>query len=191
MACALSFPVMLLCPDYHQVTQFGPDDNYKEEEEEEIFYITLKLGNIEPVLIPSCDSYHLVVSPFLCSSSCGSLYSRAWTLRCHFYILLGRCSRVGTRQCWGGNVCALGWRNPVHRKSTIFWPLNMKTQYPIGSAHSSRAASEKCESKRRPKPTLANLCWIALLGNSHLYHTSAGLERWRSSQRISVSSVHV
>ncbi len=51
---------MSFCPDYHQVTQFGPDDDY--EEEEEIFYVTLELGNVEPALIPSCDSYYLVVS---------------------------------------------------------------------------------------------------------------------------------
>ncbi|SJL06780.1 uncharacterized protein ARMOST_10122 [Armillaria ostoyae] len=58
---------MSLCPGYHQVTQFGPDDDY--EEEEEIFYVTLELGNVEPVLIPSCDSYYLVgldtPTPFL------------------------------------------------------------------------------------------------------------------------------
>ncbi|SJL06801.1 uncharacterized protein ARMOST_10143 [Armillaria ostoyae] len=38
---------MSLCPGYHQVTQFGPDDDY------EIFYVTLELGNVEPSLIPS------------------------------------------------------------------------------------------------------------------------------------------
>ncbi|KAK0234785.1 hypothetical protein EDD85DRAFT_1025570 [Armillaria nabsnona] len=57
---------MSLCPGYHQVTQFGPDDGY---EEEEIFYVTLELRNVEPVLIPSCDSYYLVgldtPTPFL------------------------------------------------------------------------------------------------------------------------------
>ncbi|PBK83372.1 hypothetical protein ARMGADRAFT_1089495 [Armillaria gallica] len=42
--------------------RFRPDDDY--EEEEEIFYVTLELGNVEPALIPSCDSYHLVVSTF-------------------------------------------------------------------------------------------------------------------------------
>ncbi|KAK0489805.1 hypothetical protein EDD18DRAFT_1109950 [Armillaria luteobubalina] len=34
---------MALCPGYHQVTQFGPDGGY--EEEEEITYIALELGN--------------------------------------------------------------------------------------------------------------------------------------------------
>ncbi|KAK0218898.1 hypothetical protein IW262DRAFT_1063085 [Armillaria fumosa] len=57
---------MSLCPGYHQVTQFRPDDDY---EEIEIFYITLELGNIEPSLILSCESYHLVgldtPTPFL------------------------------------------------------------------------------------------------------------------------------
>ncbi|PBK79242.1 hypothetical protein ARMGADRAFT_175011 [Armillaria gallica] len=59
---------MSLCPGYYQVTQFGPNDDY-EEEEEEIFYVTLELRNVEPSLIPSCDSYHLVgldtPTPFL------------------------------------------------------------------------------------------------------------------------------
>ncbi|KAK0485375.1 hypothetical protein EDD18DRAFT_1293091 [Armillaria luteobubalina] len=57
---------MSLCPGYHQVTQFGPDDDY---EEEEIIYVTLELMNVEPSLIPSCGSYHLVgldtPTPFL------------------------------------------------------------------------------------------------------------------------------
>ncbi len=59
---ALSLPVMLLCPGYYQVTQFRPDNDY--EEEQEIFYATLKLGNVKPILILNCDSYHLVVSTF-------------------------------------------------------------------------------------------------------------------------------
>ncbi|PBK60833.1 hypothetical protein ARMSODRAFT_897534 [Armillaria solidipes] len=58
---------MSLCPGYLQVNAFGPDDDY--EEDEEIFYVTLELGNVEPSLIPSCDSYHLVCldtpTPFL------------------------------------------------------------------------------------------------------------------------------
>ncbi|PBK83391.1 hypothetical protein ARMGADRAFT_945093 [Armillaria gallica] len=58
---------MSLCPGYHQVNAFGPDDDY--EEEEVIFYVTLELGNVEPALIPSCDSYQLVgldtPTPFL------------------------------------------------------------------------------------------------------------------------------
>ncbi len=58
-----SLPAMSLCLGYHQVTQFGPGDDY--EEEEEIFYVTLELGNVEPSLISSCDSYYLVVSTFL------------------------------------------------------------------------------------------------------------------------------
>ncbi|PBK83365.1 hypothetical protein ARMGADRAFT_861494, partial [Armillaria gallica] len=55
------------CPGHHKVNQFGPDDDY--EEEEEIFYVTLELGNVEPALIPSSDSYYLVdldtPTPFL------------------------------------------------------------------------------------------------------------------------------
>ncbi len=62
LARALSLPAMSLYPGYHQVNAFGPDDDY--EEEEEIFYVTLELENVEPALIPSCDSYYLVVSTF-------------------------------------------------------------------------------------------------------------------------------
>ncbi|KAK0218900.1 hypothetical protein IW262DRAFT_1494898 [Armillaria fumosa] len=50
---------MSLYSGYHQVTQFGPNADYKEEEEL-ILYVTLELENVEPALIPSCDSYHLV-----------------------------------------------------------------------------------------------------------------------------------
>ncbi len=63
LAGALSLTPMSLCLGYHQVTKFGPGDDY--EEEEEIFYVTLELGNVEPALISSCDSYYLVVSTFL------------------------------------------------------------------------------------------------------------------------------
>ncbi|PBK82141.1 hypothetical protein ARMGADRAFT_947113 [Armillaria gallica] len=57
LARGLSLTAMSLCSGYHQVNQFGPDNDY---EEESIFYITLELGNVEPSLIPSCDSYYLV-----------------------------------------------------------------------------------------------------------------------------------
>ncbi|KAK0477674.1 hypothetical protein IW261DRAFT_1485838, partial [Armillaria novae-zelandiae] len=107
---------MSLCPGYHPVTQFGPDDDY--EEEEEIFYITLELSNVEPSLIPRCNSYHLV---------------------------------------------GLGTPTPFLQLA--------------GTALKGRHETLS-------KPTRANLCWIALLGTSHLYHAGAGLERWRSSLRI-------
>ncbi|PBK82138.1 hypothetical protein ARMGADRAFT_947123, partial [Armillaria gallica] len=55
-----SLPAMSICSGYHQVNAFGPGDDY--EKEEEIFYVTLELGNVEPVLIPSCDSYYLVLA---------------------------------------------------------------------------------------------------------------------------------
>jgi hypothetical protein len=49
-----------LCPGYKQVEEFGPDEEY---EEEEISYVTLDLGNVEPTLVPSASSYHLIVDP--------------------------------------------------------------------------------------------------------------------------------
>ncbi|KAG7442116.1 uncharacterized protein BT62DRAFT_936471 [Guyanagaster necrorhizus] len=58
---------MSLCSGYQKVDQFGPDDEY--EDEEEIFYVTLELGHVEPTLIASCDSYQLIgldtATPFL------------------------------------------------------------------------------------------------------------------------------
>ncbi|PBK83388.1 hypothetical protein ARMGADRAFT_675996 [Armillaria gallica] len=146
---------MSLCPGYYQVTQFGPNDDY-EEEEEEIFYVTLELRNVEPSLIPSCDSYHLV----------------AWIPRHHFYDWLGRCSRLGTRRCWVRSCCSLNMNTQYPT-----WRTH-------GSESASEKCDSKRRAKPKPKLTLAHLYWIALLRNSHLYHAGAGRERWRLSLRI-------
>lgn len=48
-----------LCPGYNQVEEFGPDEEY---EEEEVSYVTLDLGGeIEPTLIASSSNYRLIV----------------------------------------------------------------------------------------------------------------------------------
>ncbi|GLB42995.1 putative TFIIIC subunit [Lyophyllum shimeji] len=56
-----------LCPGYKQVDAFGPDEEY--EDEEEVAYVTLDLGNIEPTLVPSSSTYRLIgldtPTPFL------------------------------------------------------------------------------------------------------------------------------
>ncbi|KIM42156.1 hypothetical protein M413DRAFT_52784, partial [Hebeloma cylindrosporum] len=49
-----------LCPGYKQVESFGPDEEY-EDEEEEVCYVTLDLGNVEPTLVPSSSSYRLIL----------------------------------------------------------------------------------------------------------------------------------
>ncbi|PBK65833.1 hypothetical protein ARMSODRAFT_939878 [Armillaria solidipes] len=58
---------MSLCPGYKQVDAFGPDDDY--EDEEEVSYVTLDLGSVEPSLLPSSASYRLIgldtPTPFL------------------------------------------------------------------------------------------------------------------------------
>ncbi|KAF6749158.1 hypothetical protein DFP72DRAFT_893274 [Ephemerocybe angulata] len=63
---ASEVPTSLL-PGYQQIEEFGPDDEY--EGEEEISYITLDLGNVEPTLVPSASGYHLIgldtPTPFL------------------------------------------------------------------------------------------------------------------------------
>ncbi|KAK0203031.1 hypothetical protein DFS33DRAFT_949891 [Desarmillaria ectypa] len=58
---------MSLCLGYKQVNAFGPDDDY--EDEEEVSYVTLDLGSVEPSLLPSSASYRLIgldtSTPFL------------------------------------------------------------------------------------------------------------------------------
>lgn len=53
-------PGISLCPGYHQVDAFGSNEEY--ESEEEITYVTLDLGAVEPTLVPSSSSYRLIVS---------------------------------------------------------------------------------------------------------------------------------
>ncbi|TFK28540.1 hypothetical protein FA15DRAFT_700985 [Coprinopsis marcescibilis] len=56
-----------LVPGFKQVESFGPDEEY--EDEEEVTYVTLDLGNVEPTLVPSASSYYLIgldtPTPFL------------------------------------------------------------------------------------------------------------------------------
>jgi hypothetical protein len=53
-------PSLSLCPGFKQVEAFGPDEDY-EDEEEEVSYVVLDLGAIEPALVPSSTSYRLIV----------------------------------------------------------------------------------------------------------------------------------
>ncbi|KAK0502472.1 hypothetical protein EDD18DRAFT_1458648 [Armillaria luteobubalina] len=154
-----SLPAMSLCPGYHQVTQFRPEDDY--EEEEEIIYITLELGNVEPTLIPSCDGDHLVgldtPTPFL---------QLAGT------VLKGRHETLGTESLFSEHEGAACYMEST-RQRICFREVRLE---------------EKGKAKAKPKR--ANLCWIALLGNSHLYHAGAGLERRRSFPSITDAIVH-
>ncbi|KIJ67217.1 hypothetical protein HYDPIDRAFT_84729 [Hydnomerulius pinastri MD-312] len=57
-----------LVPGYRQVEAFGPNEDYLEEDEE-ISYVTLDLGVVEPTLLPSSSTYRLIgldtPTPFL------------------------------------------------------------------------------------------------------------------------------
>lgn len=53
-----------LCPGYKHVEAFVTDDIY--ESEEEVSYITLDLGDVEPQLVPSSTTYRLIVR-FYCN----------------------------------------------------------------------------------------------------------------------------
>ncbi|KAJ8473946.1 hypothetical protein ONZ51_g7529 [Trametes cubensis] len=47
-----------MIPGYKHVDSFGPDEDY--ETDEEIEYVTLDLGTIEPTLVPSSSTYRLI-----------------------------------------------------------------------------------------------------------------------------------
>ena len=49
-----------LCPGYKQVEAFGLEEEY--EDEEEVSYVILDLGNVEPTLVPTSSTYRLIVS---------------------------------------------------------------------------------------------------------------------------------
>lgn len=49
-----------LCPGYKQVEAFGPEEEY--EDEEEVSYVVLDLGNVEPTLVPTSSTYRLIVN---------------------------------------------------------------------------------------------------------------------------------
>lgn len=55
-----------LFPGFSQVEAFGPDETYEHLEDgeidEEVVYVTLDLGQVEPTLVPSTSSYRLIVS---------------------------------------------------------------------------------------------------------------------------------
>ena len=57
-----------LCPGYAHVSSFGPDEDYERDEDEEIkeevSYVTLDLGSVEPTLVPSSSNYRLIVGSF-------------------------------------------------------------------------------------------------------------------------------
>lgn len=63
-------PPTSLCPGYKQVEAFSPDDDYySDDNEEDVSYVTLDLGDIEPTLVPSSSTYRLIgldtPTPFL------------------------------------------------------------------------------------------------------------------------------
>ncbi|EIN07349.1 hypothetical protein PUNSTDRAFT_70589 [Punctularia strigosozonata HHB-11173 SS5] len=63
-----SAPRKTLIPGYRHVESFGPDEEY-ESGEEEVEYVTLDLGTVEPTLVPSSSTYRLIgldtPTPFL------------------------------------------------------------------------------------------------------------------------------
>lgn len=64
-------PAQSLVPGYKQVEEFGSDEEY--EEEEEVYYVTLDLGTVQPTLLPNCSTYRLIVRSVVRISS--SMYT--------------------------------------------------------------------------------------------------------------------
>ncbi|KAG6915768.1 hypothetical protein DXG01_009884 [Tephrocybe rancida] len=58
-----------LYPGYKHVSSFGDASEYASDEEEQVSYVTLDLGSIEPSLVPSSSTYRLIgldtPTPFL------------------------------------------------------------------------------------------------------------------------------
>jgi general transcription factor 3C polypeptide 6 len=58
-----------LAPGCRHVDAFDSDENYEHDEQgeviEEISYVTLDLGPVEPSLVPSSSTYRLIVRRFL------------------------------------------------------------------------------------------------------------------------------
>jgi hypothetical protein len=54
-----------LAPGFRQVDAFDSDEHYERDENgeiiEEISYVTLDLGAVEPTLVPSSSTYRLIV----------------------------------------------------------------------------------------------------------------------------------
>ena len=66
----MSAPETSLAPGYKQVEAFGPDEEY--ESEEEVEYVTLDLGAVEPALVPSSSSFRLIVRLHLAEATCAT-----------------------------------------------------------------------------------------------------------------------
>ena len=55
----MSSPTSVCPPGYKHVESFSNDNDY--ESGEEVSYVTLDLGDVEPQLVPSATTYHLIV----------------------------------------------------------------------------------------------------------------------------------
>ena len=52
-----------LCPGYQHVENFESSvGGFEYEEEEEVMYVTLDLGDLHPTLLPTCTGYRTAVS---------------------------------------------------------------------------------------------------------------------------------
>ena len=64
-SAVMSSAISTLVPGYHHVEQFGDDDEYERDEHgniiEEVEYVTLDVGVVEPTLVPSTTAYRLIV----------------------------------------------------------------------------------------------------------------------------------
>lgn len=83
---------------------FGPDEEY--ESGEEVEYVTLDLGTVEPALVPSSSSYRLIVRLSPTTMTWATCYYRGWTLRRHSFSSRELCSKGNIRTCLAQNSCS-------------------------------------------------------------------------------------
>ncbi|KAH0835639.1 hypothetical protein J3R83DRAFT_9389 [Lanmaoa asiatica] len=123
-------PTTTLVPGYRQVESFGPDEDYLEEGEE-VSYVTLDLGVVEPTLLPSTSTYRLIgldtPTPFLQLS--GSIFK-------------------------GRHDTLLGTELPIHgRKNAADTQPNKRTLVHVCSTEQRiRFKEVQLKEKARPEP---------------------------------------
>jgi hypothetical protein len=97
-----------LAPGFRQVDSFDSDEYYERDEQgeiiEEISYVTLDLGAVEPTLVPSSSTYRLIVRghdvpSFLTPRDLP--LRRAWIHPPHFFSSPEQFSRAHTSHCSG------------------------------------------------------------------------------------------
>ncbi|KIP05052.1 hypothetical protein PHLGIDRAFT_108704 [Phlebiopsis gigantea 11061_1 CR5-6] len=153
-----------LFPDHHFVDAFSHDDDYERDEDgniiEEVEYVTLDLGVVEPTLIPSTSSYRLIgldtPTPYLQLS--GTVFKGK------HQSLLGT-ELLFTDSQGADDASDRGKRSLVHVTNTerriVFKEVELRPKVPNEQMRQAEAASQQpsamTSSKKRRPQTLEEL----------------------------------